>query len=86
MQRALDLGTPDDTAEAASRFKAAGIIAGELTHYDAATADLNKSLALYQGAGDAVNVAYVYQNLATFDAGILCRRRATSSGNALGGG
>jgi CHAT domain-containing protein/tetratricopeptide (TPR) repeat protein len=67
MQRALDLGTPDDTAEAASRFKAAGIIAGELTHYDAANADLNKALVLYQGAGDAVNVAYVYQNLATFE-------------------
>jgi len=67
MQRALELGSPDDTAEAASRFKAAGIIAGELTHYDAATADLNKSLALYQGNGDAVNVAYVYQNLATFE-------------------
>jgi CHAT domain-containing protein/tetratricopeptide (TPR) repeat protein len=67
IQRAVDLGTPDDTAEAASRFKAAGIIAGELTHYDAANADLNKSLALYQAAGDAVNVAYVYQNLATFE-------------------
>ena len=67
MQRALDLGAPDDTAEAASRFKAAGVIAGELTRYDAASADLNKSLALYQGAGDAVNVAYVYQNLATFE-------------------
>ncbi len=85
MQRALDLGTPDDTAEAASRFKAAGIIAGELTHYDAAAADLNKALALYQGAGDAVNVAYVYQNLATFEldradtTGALAHLRAAQS-------
>lgn len=67
MQRALDLDNTDHSAEAASRFKAAGIIAGELTHFDEANADLSQSLALYQGTGDAVNVAYLYQNLATFE-------------------